>query len=73
MVNSIFSEFSKNMLIRNYLYKPTREGEYDLDDLMNDHVKPALQIPEHVEWGALSNAVFDTLMEDFMKPVTDGS
>ncbi|KAF9794259.1 hypothetical protein SFRURICE_009636 [Spodoptera frugiperda] len=65
-------EFSKNMLIRNYLYKPTREGEYNLNDLMNDHVKPALQIPEHVEWGALSNAVFDTLMEDFMKPVTDG-
>ncbi|XP_022815007.1 retinoid-inducible serine carboxypeptidase-like [Spodoptera litura] len=65
-------EFSRNMLIRNSVHKPTREGEYDLNFLMNNLVKPALQIPEHVVWGALSNPVFDTLRVDFMKPVTDG-
>lgn len=53
--------------------RPAREGEWNLDVLMNTVVKDALGIPEHVVWGSLSNDVFDVLREDFMKPVTDGS
>lgn len=37
---------------------------------MNTFVKEALAIPENVTWGGQSNAVFSSLSEDFMKPVT---
>lgn len=50
-----------------------RQEVWDLDTLMNTLVKDALNIPANVTWGAQSNAVFNTLREDFMKPVTEGS
>ncbi|XP_075974956.1 retinoid-inducible serine carboxypeptidase-like [Anticarsia gemmatalis] len=69
-------EISRDMMIRNGPYfsnsSYTRQGEVNLYDLMNNEVKEALGIPSHVTWGSLSNAVFDTLREDFMKPVTEG-
>lgn len=67
-----FSEFSRNMMIRDGS-RPARNGEWDLNTLMNTVVKEALGIPEHVVWGSMSNPVFDVLRGDFMKPVTDGS
>lgn len=41
-----------------------------LDHFMNTFVKAALGIQENVTWGGQSNAVFSSLSEDFMKPVT---
>ncbi|RVE46147.1 hypothetical protein evm_009221 [Chilo suppressalis] len=66
-------ELSRDMLIHNipYMSDNTREV-VDLNTLMNTQVKNALHIPDHVIWGQQSNAVFNTLSEDFMKPVTDG-
>lgn len=45
----------------------------NLDQFMNTVIKEALNIPEHVTWGGQRDPVFDTLREDFMKPVTAGS
>lgn len=50
-----------------------RQEELTLNQLMNTLVKEALRIPEHVVWGSQSNAVFNYLSGDFMKPVTEGS
>jgi len=67
-------EFARDMMIRNSVYEvePEPEREIDLPFLMNALVKPALNIPEHVEWARSARRVFDTLRVDFMKPVTDG-
>lgn len=51
----------------------SRNDEWDLDVLMNTVVKEALNIPTNVTWGGQSNAVFNYLRADFMKPVTEGS
>lgn len=48
-----------------------RASDLDLKILMNGPVKKALNIPEKVRWGSQSNLVFNTLSEDFMKPVND--
>lgn len=42
-----------------------------LDNLMNNNVKTALNIPQNVTWGSQSDTVFKVLAADFMKPVTD--
>ncbi|KOB74182.1 Retinoid-inducible serine carboxypeptidase [Operophtera brumata] len=42
-------EFSRNIMIRDGS-RPARNGEWDLDTLMNSVVKEALGIPEHVVW-----------------------
>lgn len=64
-------------MIRNAPYmsnsSSTRQDEVDLDIFMNTDVKEALGIPSNVTWGGQSNAVFNYLNEDFMKPVTEGS
>ncbi|XP_050561884.1 retinoid-inducible serine carboxypeptidase-like isoform X3 [Spodoptera frugiperda] len=65
-------EFARDMMIRNSVYEPEPGQQFNLAVLMNQHVKPALNIPEHIEWASSSRSVFDTLRGDFMKPVTDG-
>jgi serine carboxypeptidase 1 len=42
-----------------------------LNTMMRTIVHPALRLPDHVVFQSQSNAVFDTLAEDFMKPVVD--
>jgi len=43
-----------------------------LSDLMNGPIRDQLQIiPENVTWGGQSDAVFNALSVDFMKPVAD--
>lgn len=69
----MFSEFARDMMIRNSVYEPEPGEQFNLAVLMNQHVKPALNIPEHIEWASSSRSVFDTLRGDFMKPVTDSS
>lgn len=62
-----------NKAIEN-LYKLLVAPTYgdSLDDLMNGPIKDLLRIiPENVTWGGQSDAVFNALSEDFMKPVTD--
>ncbi|XP_063822513.1 retinoid-inducible serine carboxypeptidase-like [Ostrinia nubilalis] len=66
-------EISREMMIHdNSHMADTKQEVVNLYQLMNNEVKQALNIPDHVTWGSLSNAVFDTLRTDFMKPVTDG-
>lgn len=63
-------------MIRDASSEPSSESRqtvYNLNTLMNTLVKQALNIPAHVTWGSQSNAVFNYLRVDFMKPVTDGS
>ncbi|CAG9785547.1 unnamed protein product [Diatraea saccharalis] len=66
------SELARDMMIYNKPYMLDTKQTLNLNTLMNTLVKQALQIPEHVTWGQLSMAVFNTLNEDFMKPVTEG-
>lgn len=54
--------FMKKLLLRD---------DDSLDHLMNTLVKETLEIPENVTWGGQSNAVFNALYEDFMKPATE--
>lgn len=49
----------------------TRQTRDLLDDIMNGVVKAKLDIPSHVRWGSQAGTVFDSLEEDFMKPVID--
>ncbi|XP_013187299.1 retinoid-inducible serine carboxypeptidase [Amyelois transitella] len=67
-------ELSRDMLIHNKPYSTPVDdrNEYNLQYLMNNLVKPALEIPDHVSWGSQSNAVFAYQNGDFMKPVTEG-
>ncbi|KAI5633232.1 serine carboxypeptidase domain-containing protein [Phthorimaea operculella] len=60
----------KEMLLRDMPYRAPRQDELSLDYIMNELVKPALNIPANVTHN--SNGVFDTLQTDFMKPVTEG-
>lgn len=41
-----------------------------LDSVMNNDVKKALKLPSTLRWTASSGVVFNSLWEDFMKPVT---
>ncbi|XP_028162281.1 retinoid-inducible serine carboxypeptidase-like isoform X2 [Ostrinia furnacalis] len=66
-------EIAREMMIHdNSHMADTKQEVVNLYQLMNNEVKQALNIPDHVTWGSLSNAVFNTLRTDFMKPVTDG-
>ncbi|KAJ0175692.1 hypothetical protein K1T71_008851 [Dendrolimus kikuchii] len=66
-------ELSRDMLIHERRYGAApRQEELTLNELMNTWVKEALRIPEHVVWGSQSDAVFNYLSGDFMKPVTEG-
>lgn len=48
-----------------------RDTDADLNSLMDDHVKPALGvIPAALKHQTSSQAVFEALAADFMKPVT---
>ncbi|KAJ2949897.1 hypothetical protein O0L34_g11216 [Tuta absoluta] len=60
----------KEMLLRDMPYRAPRQDELSLDYIMNELVKPALNIPANVTHN--SYGVFDALMADFMKPVTEG-
>ncbi|CAG9130065.1 unnamed protein product [Plutella xylostella] len=62
---------TRDMLITSRHYGASRQ-EWDLYQLMNTQVAPALGVPAHVVWDSQSNAVFNYLRGDFMKPVTDG-
>ncbi|CAH2108104.1 unnamed protein product [Euphydryas editha] len=64
-------DMSRDMMIRDGTYTASERQEWNLNELMNTKVKEWLQIPENVVWGSLSNAVFDYLRGDFMKPVTE--
>lgn len=47
-------------------------GEEELSKLMNGPIKEKLRvIPENVTWGGQSQEVFNALIGDFMKPITD--
>ncbi|CAD0199722.1 unnamed protein product [Chrysodeixis includens] len=68
-------ELSREMLIDNIPYASqgkARQEVINLNHFMNNDVRQALNIPDHVTWGNQSNAVFNYLRGDFMKPVTDG-
>lgn len=69
------SELSQQISIKRYsrylnsLRRATPGGDGDIDTLMNGVIKKKLKIiPNNVEWGGQSDAVFTALEGDFMKP-----
>ncbi|XP_067004537.1 retinoid-inducible serine carboxypeptidase [Anabrus simplex] len=70
---SSYRRQSKPADMLRYLYERhvLRDDDAALDALMNGPVKEKLGIPSGVTWGGQSGAVFASLGEDFMKPVTD--
>ncbi|XP_059049627.1 retinoid-inducible serine carboxypeptidase-like [Achroia grisella] len=67
-------EQARDMMIYDspYVSNTERNEEWNLGNLMNTLVKELLEIPENVTWGSQSDAVFDALRGDFMKPVVKG-
>lgn len=61
------------LLVKNKRFSADESDDEDNDDkltrLMRGVVKDALGIPDKVNWGSQSSAVFETLAGDFMKPV----
>lgn len=46
------------------------EGQIELSELMNGQVKKKLGIPSNLTWMFENEVVYNALLEDFMKPVT---
>ncbi|XP_022887786.1 serine carboxypeptidase-like 51 [Olea europaea var. sylvestris] len=67
------SEKSRQTAMRRYSkylnsFRPTADGDGDLDSLMNGAIKKKLKIPENVQWGRQSDLVFNAQEGDFMRP-----
>lgn len=64
------AKLSGKRLSNTNIFNARKSNYISLDDLMNGDVKKALNVPDNVVWGGQSNNVFNSLWEDFMKPVT---
>ncbi|XP_044735686.1 retinoid-inducible serine carboxypeptidase-like isoform X2 [Chrysoperla carnea] len=65
---NIITKVSASPTKRNFCFLRADESD-KLNSLMNNDVKKALNLTSNVTWSEDSDAVFDALNEDFMKPV----